>query len=250
MKRKLWDMKKSLVYVKIGGFFIGALFLFFITLLSVRNFTSFGGTYILRVKFNFAEGLRSSSPVRFCGVDVGEVKGVEVKAKEGSPFVIIFAKIQKGVRIPRKSYFFINSLSLFGEKYLEISPPQEIEGYLEEEELVEGISPVSLFNIFATFNKTMKEVSEFVKEGKIKTSFENTLANLEKTSLEIKGLIEDIRSKKGTVGSLLYNDSLYKKTEGLIDKTEGLIDDFGELAEDLKIHPWKLLHKPKKSRKN
>jgi hypothetical protein len=43
--------------------------------------------------------------------------------------------------------------------------------------------------------------------------------------------MQDIRDKKGTVGKLFYDDSLYTKTE--------------EFIEELKQHPWKLLHKPK-----
>lgn len=231
------DRSKSITYIRVGVFFLAALILFFIALLSIREVTFFKGSYILGVKFNFAEGMRPSSPVRFCGVDVGEVKKVVVKEKkeEATPYVIVFAKIQQDIRIPRDSYFFINSLSLFGEKYLEITPPEQIGDYLKEGELVEGISPIPLFNLFFTFNKTMKEVHDFIREGKIRTSFENTLSNLESASFQMKNLMDDIRNKQGTVGRLLYDDSLYEKTE--------------EFIEDIKNNPWKLLYRPKDARR-
>jgi len=215
----------------VGVFVLVSLSILLYALLSIRELTFFKGTYVMPVKFNFAEGLRPSSPVRFCGVDVGEVKEVETKGGEGQPYVIVHAKIGKDIFIPTGSYFFINSLSLFGEKYLEIAPPEEVDGYLKEGQLVEGISPIPLFNVFATFNKTMKEVHEFVKEGKLKVSFENTLMNLEEATAEVKGLIKDMRNKQGTVGRFLYDDSLYKVTE--------------EFIQDIKNNPWKLLHKPK-----
>jgi phospholipid/cholesterol/gamma-HCH transport system substrate-binding protein len=227
-------MKKT-VYIKVGIFFLGALFLLLFTLISIRELDFLKGSYILKVKFKFAEGLRSASPVRFCGVDVGEVKRVEVKEEKGGPVVYVYAKIQKGVRIPKNSYFFINSLSLFGEKYLEITPPSKYQGYIEENETIEGISPTPLFEVFSTFHKTMQEIEKVVKEGKIKTSLENTIANFEKISFRLKGLVESIEDKKGTIGKLLYNDSLYRKLEELID--------------DLKRHPWKLLHKPRERRR-
>jgi phospholipid/cholesterol/gamma-HCH transport system substrate-binding protein len=235
MKRRLLEIRKNILYIKVGSFFLIAFVLLLLTLLSIREFNFFKGTYLLIVKFNFAEGLRAASPVRFCGVDVGEVKRVEIKETQKTPVVYVYAKIQKDVRIPKNSYFFINSLSLFGEKYLEITPPPQINGYLKEKEIVEGISPTPLFNVFSTFHKTMEEVSEFVKEGKLKTTLENTLDNFEKLSLEMKGLVEDIKSQKGTVGKLLYDDSLYNKIEEFID--------------DLKRHPWKLLYKPRERRK-
>jgi phospholipid/cholesterol/gamma-HCH transport system substrate-binding protein len=235
MARKLEGMKKNVTYIKVGIFFLIAFIILFITLLSIRETTYFRGTYILKVKFIFAEGLRPASPVRFCGVDVGEVKKVEVKEEEKGPVVYVYAKIQKGVSIPSNAYFFVNSLSLFGEKYLEITPPPTIEGYLKEGDTVEGISPTPLFNVFSTFHKTMREVSDFVREGKLKTSFENTLTNLEEASIEIKDLISNIKNKEGTIGRLFYDDSLYRKTEEFID--------------DLKKHPWKLLHKPKEKKR-
>ena len=231
----LWDKKKSFAYIKLGGFFLVAFGLFFLTLLSMREVNIFKGSYVITVKFDFSEGLRPSSPIRFCGVDVGEVKKVTIKEEENKPKVYVYAKIENGVRIPKNSYFFINSLSLFGEKYLEINPPEEAAAYINEGDVIDGISPIPLFGLFATFNRTMKEIEQFVKEGKIKTSFENILLNIEDISLDIKGLVKDMKNKKGTIGRLLYDDSLYQATE--------------EFLTDLKEHPWKLLHKPKKTRK-
>lgn len=234
MRRKIWDrmnIKRYFAEIKVGIFFLFAAALLLYALFSIKEISLFKGTYIIKVQFDFAEGLRAASPVRFCGVDVGEVNRVEVIERNGRAGVLVFAKVQKGVLIPREAYFFINSLSLFGEKYLEIAPSDKVKNYIGEGETVEGISPIPLFNVFATFTKTMKEVSEFVREGKLKTSFENTISNLEQASMQIRKITEDIGNKEGTVGKFLYDDSIYRKTEDFI--------------EDIKTHPWKLLHKPK-----
>ena len=234
MAKNLWESKRTLMYIKVGGFFLVAIFLFFVTLLSIRQIDIFKGSYTMTVKFEFAEGLREASPVRFCGVDVGQVKSITVKEVEDKPLVYVTAKIEKGVLIPKESHFFVNSLSLFGEKYLEINPPDVVTGYVKEGDTVEGISPIPLFNVFASFNKTMNEVSAFVREGKIKTSLENLLLNMEAASLDVKELLHDMRNKQGTVGRLLYDDSLYETTD--------------EFLQDLKANPWKLLHKPKEKK--
>lgn len=228
----LWDKKKSFIYIKLGSFFLVAILIFFFVLLSIREINIFKGSYVVVVKFGFSEGLRVSSPVRFCGVDVGEVKKVLIKEEQGKSKVYVYSKVQEGIKIPKNSYFFVNSLSLFGEKYLEITPPGESKGYIKDGDVIEGTSPVPLFKVFAAFTKTMKEIDEFIKEGKIKNSFENILLNVEDISLDIKGVIKDMRNKQGTIGRLMYDDSLYQTTE--------------EFLMDLKAHPWKLLHKPEK----
>ncbi|MCF7907387.1 MAG: MlaD family protein [Candidatus Omnitrophica bacterium] len=233
--KNLWDRKKNIVYIKVGSFFLGALIIVFITLISLKEVNIFKGTYEVTVTFDFAEGLANASPVRFCGVDVGEVRTVVVKEIGDKPLVFVYAKIEKGVNIPKDSYFFVNSLSLFGEKYLEIDPPQKVTAYIQEGDIVEGISPVPLFDIFASASKTMNEVRAFLREGEIKQSVANIVNNIEDVTLEVKGLLEDMKDKQGTIGRLLYDDSLYQTTE--------------EFIGDLKAHPWKLLHKPKDRKK-
>lgn len=235
MKKGWFEMKRFSVEIKVGSFFIVATLLFFIALLSIRQVTFFKGAYTIRVKFDFVEGLRSASPVRYCGADVGEVKKVEVKDEGARPFVYVYTKITEDTRIPKNSHFLINSLSLFGEKYLEIIAPSQPQGYFKDNDIAEGLSPKPLFNVLVDFDKAMQELHAFIKEEKIRTSFENTLTNVEEITFKIKGIVDDIKSKQGNLGKFLYDDSLYRKTE--------------ELMDDLKRHPWKLLHKTKEKKK-
>lgn len=81
----------------------------------------------------------------------------------------------------------------------------------------------------------MQQVNDFVKDGKLKESFANTITNVEKISSDVRELIEDVKNKKGTLGKFFYDDSLYTKTEEFID--------------DLKQNPWKLLYKPKDTKR-
>lgn len=235
MPKNLWDKTRSVTYIKIGSFFLVGFFLLFLALISMREINVFKGTYLINVKFDFAEGLRSSSPVRFCGVDVGEIKMVKIIEEDSRSWVHIQAKIEKGIKIPKNSYFFINSLSLFGEKYLEVDPPDKAEAYLIEGETVDGLSPVPLFSIFATLSKTMSDVGKIVGDTDTQNTVGDILDNINSITLELKGIVKDVRNKQGTIGRLLYDDSLYQTTE--------------EFMEDLKAHPWKLLYKPKEPRK-
>ncbi|MBN3040956.1 MAG: MCE family protein [Candidatus Omnitrophica bacterium] len=235
MIKNIFEGKKALSYLKVGSFFTIGFILFFITLLSMKNVSFLKGSYPIVVTFEFGEGLRAASPVRFCGVDIGEVNDVSIRERKGRPLVFVKTHIQEDIKIPRDSRFIINSLSLFGEKYLEIIPPEEVKSYLVKGEVVEGISPIPLFSVFANFTKTMKEVSAFVKEGEIKTSLENSLANIESLTANLNGLIDDTKNKSGTVGRLFYDDSLYQVTE--------------EFIKELKDNPWKLLHKPREQRR-
>ena len=71
------DIKKYFPEIKLSVFLIVAVIIFFAAITAIKD-VPFFGNYFLKVKFNFAEGLKASSPVRFCGVNVGEIKKVEV----------------------------------------------------------------------------------------------------------------------------------------------------------------------------
>ena len=231
MSKRLWSARRYLLEIKIGTFFLIGLFLFFVAVVSIRQATFFKNTFTIKVQFKFAEGLRASSPVRFCGVDVGEVENVDVVSKDGQmPIVCVYAKVDPSAKIPRGSSFFVNSLSLFGEKYLEITPPLEIKkGYLENNDVVDGLSPIPLFAMFLDFDKTMADVAAFVREGDIKDSLAQTLVNMRDTTDSLKAILGDVHNGKGTVGKLFYDDTLYKELD--------------EFVADIKAHPWKLLYK-------
>ena len=108
MNHNLWDRSKNLSYIKVGIFFLFAFIILLFTLLSMEELTFFRKTYSFVVSFEFAEGLRGSSPVRFCGVDVGEVKSVVVREENNRPLVYVQVAIDSASHIPKNSYFIIN----------------------------------------------------------------------------------------------------------------------------------------------
>ena len=244
MRRKALGIRRYLLEIKVGVFMLGALAIVFIAAVSIREVSFLGGSYLLKAKFNFTEGLKSSSPVRFCGVDVGEVKKLEVVGNEKNsvPIVYVYLKIAKNVKIPKDSQFFINSLSLFGEKYLEIIPPKKVEAFLKEGESVQGMPAVPLFEILSAFHKTMAKLDGFIKDAEMQESLKDIVLNVKGVTENVERLTGDfeiimqgVKKGKGTLGKFLYDDSVYTKTEQLID--------------ELKANPWKLLHKPKQSSK-
>lgn len=235
MKKKILDMRKILLEIKIGMFIVGALFLIFIAALSIQEVSFMKGSYIIKVDFSFAEGLKSSSPVRFCGVNVGEVKRIEIQKYDLEPTVRVYAKIKREIKIPRNSSLFINSLSLFGEKYLEIIPPEKIDGFMIEGETISGISPVPLFTVMSSFHETMTDLNKFINEADFQDSLKNIVNNVESLTSDLSDILGEVKNKEGNLGRFIYDDSLYQKTE--------------EFIEDIKQNPWKLLHKPKDKKK-
>lgn len=207
---------KTSLEVKVGVFiFIGILILAGFVLL-VGDFRSWSSGYNVSFEFSFANGVKIGAPVRFAGVDVGEVKELNIIFDEKAQLnkVNILAWVNKDVRIPLDSTIWVNTLGLLGEKYIEIMPGVNYNACLKPNGSIRGNDPIP-----------MHEIAQIARE----------------MVYNINDNLIRLRSKEGTVGRLLYDDALYKEFEKMIFNLE-------EFSSDLKKNPWKLFFKPKESK--
>lgn len=200
---------KTKMEMQVGIFvFIGlAILVTFVLLIgNIRTWTS---GYRVNFIFNFANGVKVGSPVRYAGVDVGEVKSISfLPATEGDREKIqITGWLKKEVRIPADSTVWIDTLGLLGEKYIEVMPGNDHVNYVAAAGSLAGKDPIA-----------MHEVMQMARD---------LVGNIDDG-------IEKIKNKEGTVGKLLYDDAIYRELEALMI--------------DLRKHPWKLFHKTKEKK--
>ncbi|MCM8780321.1 MAG: hypothetical protein NC908_00125, partial [Candidatus Omnitrophica bacterium] len=70
------------------------------------------------------------------------------------------------------------------------------------------------------------------------------VGRLAKTIAEdIDESIVRLKNKEGTLGKLLYDDSIYRELEIMARQIQGLIKEVEELIKDIRQHPWKLFWK-------
>jgi hypothetical protein len=106
--------------------------------------------------------------------------------------------------IPLDSTIWVNTLGLLGEKYIEIMPGKDYQHCLGKNESMVGVDPLAMHELVRLTND-------------IAHNFDQTIAQ--------------VNTKEGTVGKLLYDDSIYNELEALIM--------------DIRQHPWKLFFRPK-----
>ena len=224
---------------KLGLFILGAIVILLLGIFSIQDFKVFNPGYTIKVIFSFGDGIKPAAPVRVAGVEVGEVKKVSLVEERGKTKIVVYAWIRKDVRIPYGSDAFVNNLGILGEKYLEIIPKEGSAQYLKKGDIIFGQDSVPLYKLgrfvrasLVRFYKLLGSLEKLVKEEDIISTFKKFVGSLEGISSNLEGFFKDLREKRGTVGRLIYEDSLYR--------------DIEEFVKDLKAHPWKLLHKPKK----
>ncbi|MBU0759443.1 MAG: MCE family protein [Candidatus Omnitrophica bacterium] len=234
---------RSSFELKVGIFiFIGVIILSVIVF-SIGNFYSVKRGYTLNVLFSFANGISMGAPVRYAGVEVGEVQDITVyfDEKENRPMVKILIWVAQNTWINEDAAATINTLGLLGEKYLEIAPGSRETRLLGKDDTLMGQDPVSTEELTRNTQETLlkienmiESIDKIVGDETFRSSVKNTVSNLESLTLNLQDFIRTAKEGKGTVGKLLSDDSLYKHID--------------EMILDIKQHPWKLLYRPKESK--
>lgn len=236
---------KSSFELKVGIFIFIGIVILSVIVFSIGNFYGVKRGYVLNVLFNFANGISVGAPVRYAGVEVGEIQDIEVyfDEKENIPMIRLRIWVAQNTWVNEDASATINTLGLLGEKYLEIIPGTRETRLLQKGDILRGKDPVSTEEltretkeILAKVDKMIVSINKIVGDEKFRTSLKNTLANLETLSSELSEAMTVVRKGEGTIGKFLTDDKLY--------------NDIDEMVLDIKKHPWKLLYRPKESKKN
>lgn len=200
---------KTKLELKVGIFVFIGLVVLAIFILSIGGFKTWSLGYYINLNFNFVNGVKVGAPVRFAGVDVGEVKRIKLEfvPEENRSNVRLVVWVRDIIKIPTDSTVWVNTLGLLGEKYVEIMPGKDYANPVKENGSMVGIDPLP---IHAIFNRA-----------------ENILHNLDDG-------IAQIRNKEGSLGKLIYDDTVYNELQALVT--------------DVRKNPWKLFFKTKEKK--
>lgn len=76
-------------------------------------------SYTLSARFNHTDGLNAGAPVRLAGIEVGKIIDLTLNGDYG---VTVRFSLPESVRLPDDSGISVQSQSLLGNKYLELTP--------------------------------------------------------------------------------------------------------------------------------
>jgi phospholipid/cholesterol/gamma-HCH transport system substrate-binding protein len=167
--------------LKLGVVTIVAIIVAAVTIFSVMGSRGFfWQRYTLKTRFPNVAGLKTGSPVRVAGVEVGSVKDVVFS---GDQVDVIF-EVNKEVRprVTTNSTAVVGSVSLLG---------------------------LSAVDISASSSGTPIPDGGYVPTGKTPASFSDITTQAEEGIGELTGLIKDVRAGKGAFGKLMTEDELY-----------------------------------------
>ena len=205
--------------IKAGIMIVVCLTILFVLVFYVGGMHILEKRYPLKVRFDFTGGLDNSAPVRFAGVEVGEVKDIRLLNEEDANIEITLM-LNPAARLHRDSRAFINTMGFMGEKYIEITPGSKDSPVLVPGDTIVGTDPI--------------QMDELLKKGEqIADEIEVAVASLQKFLNDADDLIV---SNRKDVRQIIVN---------LKETTEHA----KEFAKTIEEDPWKLIWKGKKEKK-
>jgi len=200
---------KSRLELRVGIFVFVGLAIMALFILRIGKMKIMPASWRINFVFNFVNGVKIGAPVRFAGVDVGEVKELELffDPQEQKSKIKIAGAVKNGVKIPSDSTVWVNTLGLLGEKYIEIMPGKDYAKCLNSGEVLIGNDPVAMHEV----TNTLLDIADSLKQG-----------------------VTKINNREGTIGKLIYDDTIYRNLEAL--------------TADIKKHPWKLFIKTRENK--
>jgi len=233
--------KESNLEFKVGLFILISLVGLIMFVFSVSDSSVLDKGKSIRVIFEFANGLKKSAPVRIAGVDEGTVKSINLFFDRKTK-VKVDLWVKKETKIPIDSTVTVNQLGMMGEKYIEIFPGTDTQNFFKEGQVYRGKDPIAqsaiserVLEVSDQLENAISGINRLLSDERNIESFGDTLENLSLLTGSLDDILYNVSEGKGTIGKFLYDDRFYEDLEGL--------------AADLKENPWKLLYRPKQSRR-
>jgi phospholipid/cholesterol/gamma-HCH transport system substrate-binding protein len=192
--------------LRVGLLVIVALIIFAVLVFLMSGEGFFQRKYDLKVFTENAAGLRTGDPVRLAGVDVGNVLAIGISGSHDPS-----RAVRVDVRLLRKYHDEIRDDSvatlaaegLLGQRYLNIT-----RGSPSAAEVPPG------------GEVKMKETAEI---SDVVASSADVLTNLNRIVRRVDNIMAQVEAGKGTLGRIIYDESLYKKADKSVDDIQNLI---------------------------
>jgi len=196
--------------LKVGIFITVGILIFFIVAFSIGDVYLVRKGYNINVIFNFANGISESAPVRVAGVNVGQINKID----------IFFDEEEKRTKV-------------------------RLQAWIEDEKIKITKDSVAFINTLGLLGEKYlelfpgKDTEQFLVSGDqiighdpIPT--ELITEKVDNLADSANVIMTRLKDGEGTIGKLLVEEKVY--------------DDLEAFVEDIKKHPWKLLHKSRGSK--
>lgn len=198
--------------------------------------------YTLRAYFPSAEGLRPGSQVSLAGIPAGSIKDVRLSdSRDPNRAVEIVLSIQRKFQREIRADSVANETTagLLGETFIDISRGTPGQPELEDGSEIKTLQEADIKLIEKNVNDVisnldqlsakLNDIANQITKGKGslgKLLYDETLYNrINQMTIGMQALVNNLRNGQGTIGKFLVDPTLYNKTVATVDHLNELVDD-------------------------
>ncbi|UII31395.1 MlaD family protein [Fulvivirga ulvae] len=221
----------------------------------------FGSKVKVTALFKNVGGLQSGNNVRFSGIKVGTVKGIEI-ATDSTARVTLLINENASRFIKQDAFATIDSDGLMGNKIVSISAGSAQAPVLKDGDVLKTKEPVSIDDVIASFKRTsdnareltgnLNEISRQIKNaegllGKVVSDsvlagrVSHIVGSIEKTSVNAAQITDQIElaamrlnSGDGLLARAIHDEELGKSVETTLDSVRYAGKNLADASRDLK----------------
>jgi len=226
---------------KIGILVVGVIILLLTLTFKAGDFHFVEKGYTLKVHLRQIDGVELNAPVRFNGLEMGQVKDIRILYGEET-LMELTLWLKESARLRQGAKVHVKNMGLLGEKYIGITDGEKGAPFLGAGAILTGEEPVDFEKLLAKGDEigtNLKEISANINERlKVNSqAIDEIIVNLNKSTKHIASISENV-DERLAVNRLAIDDT--------VSNLNMTSKNLSELSEDLKINPWKLLYREKK----
>lgn len=250
--------------IKLGGVVVAGLLILVSLLYMIgKNISLFGSTYVLKARFQNAQGLVTGNNVRFAGLQAGTVKEITI-LDDTTIEVAMFIEKKMSPVIRKNAVASIGTDGLVGNKVVNILPSRTTSLLAVEGDILLSAKKTDMDEMLQTLSKTNQDVAAIAGELRatarrlnennafwtllsdksIPLNLRMSLSNFRKASSEaedmaknLDGIISDIKEGKGSAGMILHDSALALNLENAVSR----IGNAGASIDSLFTHATRMV---------
>jgi phospholipid/cholesterol/gamma-HCH transport system substrate-binding protein len=219
-------MKKNSLETKLGLFVAIAIGATAIIIEKLGDFDFFTHSYHVSALFDTAQDLKVGDRVKMAGVEIGRVKDIELTTNK----VDVIMELRDGSVVKTDSKATIKFTGLMGENFVAVDFGSANAQKAEEGTVLDTAEQPDLSAIMAKLDQAaagIKRVGDSFSGDKIDnilgplTDFvKQNSAPITATIANVKNITSQVAAGQGTVGKLIYEDTLYSSAMGTVSNLQ------------------------------
>ncbi|MDB6125014.1 MAG: Mammalian cell entry related domain protein [Pedosphaera sp.] len=222
---------KNTLETRLGLFIALAMIAAFIIIELIGGVNIFKPGYHLRARFNNIQELKVGDAVKMAGVPVGQVQKIQLAENK----VEVVLKLNKDAPVHTDSKATIKSKGLIGENYVAIDFGSASAPKLEQNKLIETVEQPDMSQLIAKLDDVASGVQNLTKSftgdkidnllGPFTDFMRQNNPKLTAMIANFQGISAQIAEGKGTVGKLIYDESLYNSASASITNLQNAANE-------------------------